>query len=521
MFKGLTIRAGMTLVIAVFVTILAVVSVAGIGALKLSNDALREMYETDTSALVALKTSDALLQRARVSLDSYQALYGLGDPEPALLDAARMDIRESDRQFSSFLSFQSQYAESQAPTQLKAQRRAVLDKAVLPELEALEHMNFGGFKELQGKQTQASVDAYQGTMRESENSVINGQRARYAQAQTRFRRMVAMLAGTALAALAIGIFARAMLVGIVVRPVAQIMEHLRRIASGNLSGDVLIQHRNEMGALLADLKTMQEALVRTVRSVRTSTESISCGAQEIASGSADLSRRTEQQAASLEVTAASMKQLTSTVKQNAENADKASRQALTASQTASAGGQVVDDVVRTMQGISVHSSKIAEIVGLIDSIAFQTNILALNAAVEAARAGELGRGFAVVASEVRSLAQRSAQAAKEIKQLIDDTVGKIAEGSALAERAGRTMTDVLSSVTSVSELMIEIYDAAQEQSRGIEEVSKAVVQMDTTTQQNAALVEEASAAAQSLEQQAVLLSSAVATFKLDSDGHCR
>jgi methyl-accepting chemotaxis protein len=205
------------------------------------------------------------------------------------------------------------------------------------------------------------------------------------------------------------------------------------------------------------------------------------------------------------------------VKQNAENADKASRQALSASQTASAGGQVVDDVVRTMQGISVHSTKIAEIVGLIDSIAFQTNILALNAAVEAARAGELGRGFAVVASEVRSLAQRSAQAAKEIKQLIDDTVGKITEGSVLAERAGRTMTDVLSSVTSVSGLMVEIYDAAQEQSRGIEEVSKAVVEMDATTQQNAALVEEASAAAQSLEQQAVLLSSAVATFKLESD----
>jgi methyl-accepting chemotaxis protein-1 (serine sensor receptor) len=517
MFKGLTIRAGMTLVIAVFVIILAVESVAGIGALKLSNDALREMYETDTSALVALKTSDALLQRARVSLDSYHALYGLGDPEPALLDAARLDIRDSDRQFASFLSLQSQYGQSPAATQLKKQRRTVLDNAVLPGLEALEHMNFGRFKELQGNETQACVDAYQHSRRQSENSVMAGQRARYAQAQTRFRMMVAMLAATALAALAIGVFARAILVGIVVRPVAQIMEHLRRIASGNLSGDVLVQHRNEMGALLADLKTMQEALVQTVRSVRTSTESINCGAQEIASGSADLSRRTEQQAASLELTGARMKQLTSAVKQNAENADKASRQALSASQTASAGGQVVHDVVRTMQGISVHSTKIAEIVGLIDSIAFQTNILALNAAVEAARAGELGRGFAVVASEVRSLAQRSAQAAKEIKQLIDDTVGKITEGSVLAERAGRTMTDVLSSVTSVSGLMVEIFDAAQEQSRGIEEVSKAVVEMDATTQQNAALVEEASAAAQSLEQQAVLLSSAVATFKLESD----
>jgi methyl-accepting chemotaxis protein len=519
MFKGFSIRAGTTLVISIFVAILAIVSVAGIVSLKLSNDALREMYETDTQALVSLKSSDALLQRARVSLDSYQALYGLGDPEPALLDEARQAIRESDRQFSSFLSLRSPYAQSQVASTLKTQRRAVLDKAVLPGLDALEHMSFGQFKALQGKETQTTVDAYQRAMTQSEDAVMNGQRTRYAQAQTRFRTMVATLAGTALLAIVIGVFARAILIGIVVRPVAQITAHLRRIASGNLSGEVSIQHRNEMGALLADLKTMQEALVQTVRSVRTSTESINSGAQEIASGSADLSRRTEQQAASLERTAASMKQLTVTVKRNAQNADTASAQALTASETASAGGQVVDDVVRTMQGISVHSGKIAEIVSLIESIAFQTNILALNAAVEAARAGELGRGFAVVASEVRNLAQRSAQAAKEIKELIDDTVGKIAEGSALAERAGRTMTDVVSSVTSVNKLMAEIHDAARQQSQGIEEVSNAVVQMDETTQQNAALVEQASAAAQSLEQQAVLLTSAVATFKLDSDVH--
>ena len=183
---------------------------------------------------------------------------------------------------------------------------------------------------------------------------------------------------------------------------------------------------------------------------------------------------------------------------------------------AAVGGQVVNDVVKTMQGISAYSSKIAEIVGLIDSIAFQTNILALNAAVEAARAGELGRGFAVVASEVRSLAQRSASAAKEIKQLIVDTVEKIAEGSSLADRAGHTMTDIVSSVKTVSDLMTEIFAAAQEQSAGIEEINRAVMQMDSTTQQNAALVEQATAAARSLEEQVVVLGNAVAVFKLES-----
>ncbi|TKC91224.1 HAMP domain-containing protein [Trinickia terrae] len=519
MLKGLTIRASMTLVIAVFFAILVVVSAAGVGALKLSNDALREMYESDTGALVALKTSDALLQRARVSLDSYQALYGLGEPDPDLLTAAHHDLAESDRAFARFVELQSRYPEAQAATaQLKDQRRAVIAKAVLPGLDALEHMAFSDFKALQGKDTQALAKTYQSAMQAREDAVMDSQRARYADAQTRFKAMIAALAATSLAALAIGVFARAMLIGVVVRPVAQVMEHLRRIASGNLSGEVRVEHRNEMGALLADLKTMQDALVDTVRSVRTSTESITGGAQEIASGSADLSRRTEQQAASLERTAASMEQLTSTVKRNAENADKASKQATHASETAAAGGQVVSDVVRTMQGISVHSSKIAEIVGLIDSIAFQTNILALNAAVEAARAGELGRGFAVVASEVRSLAQRSAHAAKEIKQLIDDTVEKIAEGSALADRAGDTMTDIVQSVQSVSGLMTEIFSAVREQSQGIEEVNLAVMQMDTTTQQNAALVEEATAAAKSLEEQAVVLGNAVAVFKLDAGG---
>jgi methyl-accepting chemotaxis protein I, serine sensor receptor len=500
MLRHISIRTSITLVIAVFFAILALASAAGIGALKQSNDALREMYENDTSALVSLKSSDELLQHARVSLDSYMALYGVGDPEPELLAAARNDLAESDRTFGNYLALQSKNRESaEAAAELKQKRMLFIKDAVLPSLDALNDMNFSGFKDLQGKKTQALANAYQTAMTARANAVIDRQKSRYADAQARFRFMVAALGGVSALALVIGLLARAMLVGVVARPVAQLMTHLKRIASGDLRADVVIERRNEMGALLADLKAMQDALADTVRSVRTSTESINGGAQEIATGSADLSQRTEQQAISLERTAASMEQLTSTVKRNADNADQANRQASHASETAALGGQVVSDVVKTMQGISAHSSKIAEIVGLIDSIAFQTNILALNAAVEAARAGELGRGFAVVASEVRSLAQRSASAAKEIKQLIVDTVDKIAEGSSLADKAGHTMTDIVSSVKMVSDYMTEIFAAAQEQSAGIEDINRAVIQMDSTTQQNAALVEQSTAAARSLE----------------------
>ncbi|WP_028224661.1 methyl-accepting chemotaxis protein [Paraburkholderia ferrariae] len=513
MLKAFSIKSGLTCVIAVFVVILGILSAVGGVALKQNNDDLRSMYEVDTRSLVALKTSDALLQRARVSLDSYLSLYGLGDPEPTLLSGARQDLKDSETEFSQYLSLQKS-TDSEAIRQLAASRRLVLDKSVLPAADALGHMDFGGFKELQGKATQDAVASYQRAMKDRENAVVDSQRERYAQAQSRFHLTIAALVGTAIIALAVGVIARLALVGIVVRPVAEIKSHLARIASGNLQGDVLVEYRNEMGTLLADVRTMQDALVRTVRSVRSGTETINLGAQEIASGNTDLSRRTEQQAASLELAAANMAQLTRAVKSNAETADAVSRQALTASQTASAGGEVVHEVVRTMQGISEHSGKIVEIVVLIESIAFQTNILALNAAVEAARAGELGRGFAVVAGEVRSLAQRSAQAAKEIKHLIDATVGKIAEGSQLAESAGAIMTDVVSSVTTVSGLMCDVQRATQEQSRDIGQVSDAVLLMDKATQQNAALVEEAAAAAESLKQQAALLDEVVSEFKI-------
>ena len=286
-----------------------------------------------------------------------------------------------------------------------------------------------------------------------------------------------------------------------------------RIAGGDLDLDVRVGPKDS-SSLLFRMKQMQQHLAATIIGIRQGTDSINVGAREIAAGNLDLSSRTEQQAASLEETASSMEELTSTVKQNADNARQAGQLANSASEIAERGGEVVGEVIETMQGITESSRKMGDIISVIDGIAFQTNILALNAAVEAARAGEQGRGFAVVASEVRSLAQRSAAAAKEIKTLIDDSVGRVRSGSALVQRAGETMDEVVTAVKRVTDIMGEISSASEEQSRGIEQVNDAVTQMDQVTQQNAALVEEAAAAAGALEEQARVLKASVAAFKV-------
>ncbi|KXS32359.1 MAG: Methyl-accepting chemotaxis sensory transducer [Candidatus Gallionella acididurans] len=304
---------------------------------------------------------------------------------------------------------------------------------------------------------------------------------------------------------------------LVIHPLEKAVDAANRIAKGDLAAKIESRSGDETGQLLQALNDMNASLGGIVGVVRDATDSISTATQEIAAGNSDLSQRTEEQASSLEETASSMEELTSTVKQNAENAKQARQLAVNASDIAAKGGQMVDDVVRTMALISTSSGKIADIIGVIEGIAFQTNILALNAAVEAARAGEQGRGFAVVASEVRNLAQRSAAAAKEIKVLIDTSMDKIYAGSKQVDQAGATMHEVVDAVKRVTDIMAEISAASSEQSAGIEEVNQAIVQMDDMTQQNAALVEQAAAAAEAMQGQAEALMDAVSIFKLASD----
>ncbi len=301
----------------------------------------------------------------------------------------------------------------------------------------------------------------------------------------------------------------------ITRRINQAVQIAQTVAAGDLGSRIEVDSTDEVGQLLQSLKDMNGNLVKVVAQVRTGTDSVAVASREIAAGNLDLSSRTEEQASSLEETASSMEELTGTVRQNAENARQANQLVVSTAEVAAKGGEVVGQVVDTMASIKDSSRKIADIIGVIDGIAFQTNILALNAAVEAARAGEQGRGFAVVASEVRNLAQRSAGAAKEIKTLIEDSVHKVETGGKLVDEAGKTMGDIVTSVKRVTDIMSEIAAASQEQSSGIEQVNQAVAQMDEVTQQNASLVEEAAAAAESLQEQAARLAEAVSVFRLD------
>ncbi|GJG94194.1 methyl-accepting chemotaxis protein [Cupriavidus pauculus] len=329
-----------------------------------------------------------------------------------------------------------------------------------------------------------------------------------------YSRQRLFLIAVAIAAVAFGIFGGLLLTRAITGPIQRAVEVARTVARGEVGMHIEVDSQDEPGRLLAALRDMNDRLAETVSRVRESSANIGVATGEIANGNMDLSSRTEQQAASLEETAASIEQLTATVRHNTENARHASELARSAADVAQQGSGTVSRVVDTMEGISASSSKIADITGIIESIAFQTNILALNAAVEAARAGEQGRGFAVVASEVRNLAQRSSNAAKEIKELIDASVAQVQAGSTLASEAGQTMAEVTEAVARVTHIVGEIAAASAEQNRGIEQVNQAIVQIDQVTQQNASLVHEAATASKSLEDQGRMLTDAVAFFKL-------
>lgn len=352
------------------------------------------------------------------------------------------------------------------------------------------------------------------------NSVVKGLLSdQLAASQEDIRNATLQMSIAALITLLLGLLISWFISRQITTPLGNTLNMAEKIATGDLTMSINTTRKDELGQLMSAMSKMNDNLHNMIDDIRVGVSQISNASSEIVAGNTDLSSRTEQQAAAVEQTAASMEQLTATVKQNADNAHHANKLAISASQTAKQGGEQVNNVVQTMTAIESSSKRIAEITSVINSIAFQTNILALNAAVEAARAGEQGRGFAVVASEVRSLAQRSSQAAKEIEGLISESVTQVSRGATLVGNAGKTMNDIVTSITQVHDIMGEIATASDEQSRGISQVSQAIVEMDSTTQQNAALVEQSSAAADSLEEQARLLKQAVSVFRLANSQH--
>ncbi|MGF6570447.1 methyl-accepting chemotaxis protein-1 (serine sensor receptor) [Paraburkholderia sp. GAS333] len=516
MLRNLSIRTCLTLMILLFGVALLLGAAAGLLSLRSSNASLQQMYTVDTPAVADLEGSSGQLLRLRLALATYASLVELNDQDGASAVLKRFDVyqKASDDRLAHYVSRASADADEQRLIKdMQDKRDTFLREGVAPALTALKSGDKNAFQQLQAHKLPSLYSAYEKAMLSLEQLQLDHGAQRYQDAQDLFYAIcVAVAIGMVVSLLASWI-GRAVLMRAIVSPVDATIAQFQRIANGDLTSQITVTSNNEMGRLAAALRTMQESLIATVSAVRQGTESIDTGVSEIAAGNTDLSQRTEEQAASLEETAASIEQLTSTVKQTAENAKQASSLAQGASSLAAQGGELTEQVVGTMHGIVDDSRRMADIIGVIEGIAFQTNILALNAAVEAARAGEQGRGFAVVASEVRSLAQRSAAAAKEIKGLIDASTARVQAGSQLVERSGSTMTEIVNSIARVSSIMGEIAAAATEQSTGIDQVNLAVAQMDEVTQQNAALVEQAAAAASSLEDQARRLSAAVAVFQ--------
>ncbi|HID9894340.1 MULTISPECIES: methyl-accepting chemotaxis protein [Serratia] len=431
-----------------------------------------------------------------------------------LMSNARSSLQKADLYFNQFMAVERS---SEQQNQQTATTKASYERLRGALRELIGFLEKGELQAFMDQPTQKTQDLFEADFVQY-LQLVNGDISEARDAnQFSFTLAGLMLAGAVLMLIVVTGSAMWWLRTMLIQPLNQIRSHFERIAAGDLATPIQVYGRNEISLLFASLQRTQQSLIGTVGAVRDGAESILIGLQEIAEGNNDLSSRTEQQAASLEETAASMEQLTATVKQNADNARQASQLARDASATAAKGGELAGDVVTTMHDIANSSQKIGAITSVIDGIAFQTNILALNAAVEAARAGEQGRGFAVVAGEVRNLASRSAQAAKEIKVLIDESVSRVKHGSVLVENSGATMQDIVRSVTRVTDIMGEIASASDEQSRGIEQVTQAVTQMDQVTQQNAALVEESASAATALEEQAITLADAVAVFRLADD----
>ncbi|CAJ0877158.1 methyl-accepting chemotaxis protein [Ralstonia mannitolilytica] len=517
MLNRLSIRFRLNAALALLAVLLAAIGAIGVVGMRASDANIKDIYTNQLASTSLLGKAQLNAAIVRTTLDRAVFHPDAADV-PAILDKANGYRAKSDDAWKQYKALPMGAEEARLAADVEAKRNALFRDGIEPLMNALRARDAAAADHVVMNTIPPLSVALSAAADALDRNQVEQAKAAYEGAVARSRAFLMLVVG----AIALGIAAalgcafglhRAISV-----PLSNMLGHFGEIARGNLTERITVRSQDEMGALTQGLIDMQRGLIRTIETMRGGSESIASATKQIAAGNMDLSQRTEEQASSLEETASSMEELTSIVKQNADNARQASQLAGNASDIAVKGGEVVGRVIETMSGINESSKKIADIIGVIEGIAFQTNILALNAAVEAARAGEQGRGFAVVAGEVRSLAQRSATAAKEIKELISDSVGRVENGSTLVSEAGAVIDEVVVAVKRVTDIMGEISAASDEQSAGIEQVNQAVTQMDEVTQQNAALVEQAAAAAQSLEEQAGVLREAVASFRLPPAG---
>ena len=516
MLGNLSIKSRLIFVVG-FLSLMCVSgAVVGLSSLYMANETLHITYEHRLVPMGGIDQIIRLIDRNQLAVA--QAMTDNPEGIKGEMDGVEKRIQEINQRWDKLMvDMQDEISEEEKvlAAQFVASRQKFLEGGLKPAMAALRANDIAKATEImRGPMNELSVPVSAAASKLMQYQEETAKRS-YEKNETMYVWVRNSCISGMLFAVLLGTVICIWLLRAIAKPLADAVGVARAVAAGDLTKDIVVTTSDETGQLLQALKDMNASLVRIVSEVRGGTETIATASRQIAAGNLDLSSRTESQASSLEETASSMEELTSTVKQNADSAYQANQLAASASAVAVKGGAVVSEVVQTMGSINDSAKKIVDIISVIDSIAFQTNILALNAAVEAARAGEQGKGFAVVATEVRQLAQRSAAAAKEIKLLIDDSVEKVDTGARLVDQAGATMQEIVESVKRVTDIMGEISVASKEQTDGIQQVNQAISQMDAVTQQNAALVEEAAAAASSLQEQAVSLAHVVSVFKVN------